>query len=222
MRAVAIDGPAAAGKSTLSWRLAERLGFIYIDTGALYRTVGLFMTERLGGFDDCEAIIKALPECDIKMRIEDRKQTIYLGKDRVDEKIRTPEVSMAASAVSAITEVRAFLHDFQKSVARNQSVVMDGRDIGTAVLPEAEVKIFLTADSYERAKRRHAEIIDKGETVTFEQVYADLLERDKKDSIREANPLKLADDAVTVDTTDMSFDDALEELYCVCVEKLRL
>ncbi len=222
MRAVAIDGPAAAGKSTLSRRLAERLGFLYIDTGALYRTVGLFMTERLGGFDDRKAIINALPECDINMRIEDGKQVIYLGKDRVNEKIRTPEVSMAASAVSAITEVRVFLHDFQKSVACGQSVVMDGRDIGTVVLPEAEVKIFLTAGSYERAKRRYAELIDKGEAVTFEQVYADLLERDKKDSSREANPLKSAGDAIIVDTTNMSLDDVLEELYCICAEKLRL
>lgn len=117
MRAVAIDGSAAAGKSTLSRRLAERLGFLYIDTGALYRTVGLFMTERLGGFDDREGIINALPECDIDMRIEDGKQAIYLGKDRVNEKIRILEISMAASAISAITEVRVFLHDSQKSVA---------------------------------------------------------------------------------------------------------
>jgi cytidylate kinase len=223
MRAVAIDGPSAAGKSTLSRRLAGMLGFLYIDTGALYRAVGLFMTRRLGCcYDDKEAIINALPECDIKMSIEDGTQAIFLGKEPVDDKIRTPEISMAASAVSAIAEVRAFLLDFQNNAAQEQSIVMDGRDIGTMVLPKAEVKIFLVAGSVERARRRYAEFLAKGERVTIEQVHADLLERDANDSARGIAPLRPASDAVTIDTTNLDLDEALEAIYRVCAEKLGL
>lgn len=222
MRAVAIDGPAAAGKSTLSRRLAQKLGFLYIDTGALYRTVGLYMLRRLGGCDDRAAVIAALPGCDIKMSVENGVQAIYLGGEWVSEKIRTPEVSMAASAVSAIAEVRAFLLDFQKSVAREQSVVMDGRDIGTVVLPDAQVKIFLTADDRERARRRWEELRAKGSEVSLEEVYTDLVARDRNDSGRKIAPLRAAEDAVVVDTTRVDLDGALELMYAVCREKLGL
>jgi len=222
MIAVAIDGPAAAGKSTLSRRLAQKLGYLYIDTGALYRTVGLYMLRTLGGYDDPAAVAAALDGCKIRMCIEDGVQAIYLGEESVGEKIRTPEVSMAASAVSAVPAVRAFLLDVQKNVAKEQNVVMDGRDIGTVVLPDAQVKIFLSADARQRAIRRWEELKSKGTEVPFEEVYADLLERDKNDSSRDIAPLRPADDAVSVDTTTVDLDGALQMLYDVCAQKLGL
>jgi len=219
MIAVAIDGPAAAGKSTLSRRLAQKLGYLYIDTGALYRTVGLYMLRTLGGYDDPAAVAAALDGCKIRMCIEDGVQAIYLGEESVGDKIRTPEVSMAASAVSAVPAVRAFLLDVQKNVAKEQNVVMDGRDIGTVVLPDAQVKIFLTASPEERARRRFEEYQRKGDPTPFEQVLSDLKKRDEQDTTRKVEPLRAAEDAVIVDSTHMTFDEVVEHIVQLALEK---
>lgn len=209
---IAIDGPAGAGKSSLSRKLAANLGYIYVDTGALYRATGLKFS-RLG-FDtslegDIEAVLKNTV---VDLKFVNGEQRVFLDGADVSDLIRTPEASMMASAVSAKPAVRAFLLDMQRLLAKNNNVVMDGRDIGTVVLPDADVKIFLTADVEERAKRRLLELTEKGQTVSFEEVLADMKQRDYNDSHREIAPLKQAEDAVLADTTKLDLEGSLELL----------
>jgi len=212
MISVAIDGPAGAGKSTLSRKTAEILGFIYVDTGALYRTVGLKFSRK--GADttlncDIEGI---LAETTVDIRFVNGEQRVFLDGEDVSDDIRTPTASMMASAVSAKPPVRAFLLDMQRKLARENNVVMDGRDIGTVVLPNATVKIYLTASAEARAERRYKELIEKGTIVTYKEVYDDMVQRDYNDMNREIAPLKQADDAIVADTTECNLEESLDLL----------
>ncbi len=206
---IAIDGPSGAGKSSLAKAIAKRLGIIYVDTGALYRTIGLYIKEH--GIDphDEAGVTAALPSIDLSLRFEDGAQRIYLCGEDVGDRIRTPEMSMYASAVSAIGSVRAFLLDTQRKVARESSVVMDGRDIGTVILPEAECKIFLTASPEARAKRRTVELTEKGMKVTYDDVLADMVKRDRNDSTRALAPAVPAEDAVFLDNSEMTPEETV-------------
>lgn len=210
MISVAIDGPAGAGKSTLSRKAAGILGYIYVDTGALYRAVGLKFS-RLG-FDtslDCN-VSDILATTEVDIRFVNNEQRVFLDGVDVSDDIRTPEASMMASAVSAKPEVRAFLLDMQRKLAEENNVLMDGRDIGTVVLPNATVKIFLTATAEDRATRRYKELCEKGIETTFEDVLADMKQRDYNDMNRATAPLKQADDAILADTTGFEFEQSLE------------
>lgn len=193
---VALDGPGGAGKSTVAKIIAAKMGYVYVDTGALYRTIGLYAAENSVAKDDEAGIIALLDSADVRMTYENGEQHVLLNGNDVGGKIRTPEISMYASAVSKIPEVRAYLLDLQKRIAEKGGVVMDGRDIGTVIMPDAEIKVFMTASPEERARRRLKELLEKGEKVTFEEVLADMQQRDKNDSERETAPLKPAEDAV--------------------------
>ena len=211
---VAIDGPAGAGKSTIAKAAAARFGFIYVDTGAIYRTVGLAARRAEVDPRDAQAVAGLLPNLAIRFDYgPDGAQRMFLNGEDVSREIRTPEISMYASAVSAIPAVRAFLLDMQRDMARTTSVVMDGRDIGTVVLPDAGLKIFLTASVEARAQRRMAELAEKGDSSSFEEVLADMVKRDHDDSTRAAAPLKAAEDAVLVDTSTMGLN---ESIACIC------
>ena len=217
---IAIDGPSGAGKSTLARRLAGKLGYIYVDTGALYRAIALSMLRRNAETE--EQIIQCLPELDIRLSYVNGEQHVFANNEDVSGLIRTPEVTMAASRVSAVPQVRKFLFDLQQDLARENSVVMDGRDIGTAVLPNADIKIFLTASPEKRAMRRWLEMQEKHiDGQTFEEVLADVIQRDQQDMNREIAPLKQADDAVLVDTSDLDLEESEELLLKVCKENLQ-
>ena len=220
--AVAIDGPVGAGKSSIAKECAKRLGFIYVDTGALYRCIGLFCDRNGVNIDDASRVEAALSHITLDVKIKNGTQHVYLNGYDVSEEIRLPEISMAASKVSAIPAVREYLLQFQRDMAASQNVIMDGRDIGTVVLPNAEVKIYLTADAEVRAKRRYDELIAKGNKVTFESVLADLNQRDRNDMTREIAPLKQADDAVLADTTKLDFDSSCELIIGIIKEKAGL
>ena len=214
--AVAIDGPSGAGKSTLARAAAERLGILYVDTGAIYRTIGLYVQRR--GIDpkDTAAVLAALPDIRIGMDHDaDGMQRMLLNGEDVTADIRLPEISMYASAVSAIQGVRDFLMEMQRSLARERSVIMDGRDIGTVVLPDADVKIFLYADVEVRAKRRELELRQRGTPKPYEEVLREMEERDYNDTHRAAAPLRAADNAIMVDTSSMDFDASLALLLDV-------
>lgn len=210
MRAVAIDGPAGAGKSSIARKLAKTLGFIYVDTGALYRAIGLYTLRRGVQIRDKEGIIGLLKEIEVDIRYVGDEQHVFLNGEDVNGLIRTEEVSMAASAVSAVPEVRAFLLENQRGLARRYSVVMDGRDIGTVILPDAKCKIFLTASPEVRAKRRYDQLLEKGQEADYEAVLADLKRRDYDDSHREVAPLKLAEDGIEVDTSDLTLEESIQ------------
>ncbi|MBQ6815992.1 MAG: (d)CMP kinase [Clostridia bacterium] len=215
MISIAIDGPAGAGKSTLARALAKKINFIYVDTGALYRAIGVkFLNLGYNTDLNCD-IASVLSTTQINIKFIDGEQHVYLDNADVSEEIRSPQASMMASAVSAKPEVRAFLLEMQRKLAKENNVIMDGRDIGTVVLPNANVKIFLTADPKIRAERRYKELIEKGKQVTFDEVLADMLERDYNDSHREIAPLKPAKDSVIADTGNKSFDESLEMLYSI-------
>lgn len=218
---VAIDGPSGAGKSTIARAAARRFGFLYVDTGAIYRTVGLAV-DRCGIGSGDEAAVKALlPKLDIALGYDNRGvQTERLNGEDVTGLIRTPEISRRASEVSAMPSVRAFLLDMQRSLARSLSVIMDGRDIGTVVLPGADLKIFLTARPQRRAERRLAELRASGCDITLEQVLAEIEARDERDSQRAAAPLRRAEDAVEVDTSDLSLDESIEAVCSLISYKL--
>lgn len=220
MFAIAIDGPAGAGKSSAAKAAAKKLGFIYVDTGALYRTIGLYMTRNHIPMEEPEKVAAALAGVQIELGFREDGQHVFLGGEDVSEYIRTPEISMAASRVSAIPQVRAFLFDLQRSLAEKNNVLMDGRDIGTVVLPNAQVKIFLTASAEERARRRCLELEQKGEPVTYEEVLADIQKRDYQDSHREIAPLVPAEDAVIVDTSNCDLEGAVEQILQIVYKKL--
>ena len=208
---VAIDGPAGAGKSTISRKAAAELGYIYIDTGALYRTVGLNALRKGADLQSDDAIIATLTD-DVKVELKfiDGEQRMFLSGEDVSDKIRTPEASMAASRVSAVPKVREYLFDLQKKLASENNCVMDGRDIGTVVLPDADVKIFLTASPEARAERRFKELTEKGMDVKFEDVLNDLNTRDYNDSHRAEAPLRQAEDAVLLDTSEYDFEQSVQ------------
>ncbi len=210
MTKVAIDGPAGAGKSTISKKVASALGYVYIDTGAMYRTVGLKAVKCGIDTKDEKGVTSILDGLDIDIRHEGVEQHIYLDGENVSDKIRTPEISMAASNVSAIPAVRVAMVDMQRKLAENHDVVMDGRDIGSFVLPNAEIKIFLTASPEARAKRRYNELIGKGESVSFEDVYNDMVQRDKNDSTRAVSPLVVAEGATVIDTSKLNLEESVE------------
>ena len=219
MFSIAIDGPAGAGKSFLADKLAEHYHLIHVDTGALYRTVGLFVW-RLGiAKEDTSAIIECLPKIDIKLSFDENGQQVILNNEPLGDKIRTPEIAAYASAVSAIPEVRTFLLETQRQLAREQGVIMDGRDIGTVILPDADVKIFLVADNRARAKRRLAEFLAKGIETTLEEVLADMESRDRNDSTRKTAPLKPAEDAVHLDNSEMTPEETLAAAIAIIEEK---
>ena len=220
---VAVDGPSGAGKSTLSKAVAAKLGIVYVDTGAIYRSVGYEIFRR--GIDpkDAKAVIDVLPQIRIEMRYsEDGLQRMYLNDEDVTDAIRRPEISLYASAVSAIGEVRAFLLQMQRDMAKKHSVIMDGRDIGTVVLPDADVKIFLTASAEVRAQRRMLELEQRGTPQSFETVLQQIEERDWADSHRETAPLRQAEDAVVVETDALNFQESCERLLNVIQRRLGL
>ena len=219
--AIAIDGPSGAGKSTIARAAAKHFGFIYVDTGAIYRTVGL--AAYRGGIDrrDASAVEALLPQLEIAMRYTDAgEQHMYLNGEDVTALIREPEISICASDVAALPSVRAFLMELQRRMARENSVIMDGRDIGTVVLPDAEVKIFLTASAEARARRRLLELEQKGMKQSFDEVLRDIKYRDEQDSHRAAAPLKKAEDAIAVDTSELNFDESLELVVKIIRQKL--
>ncbi len=219
---IAIDGPSGAGKSTLARTLAEKFGFLYVDTGAIYRTVGLFMLRAGVGPKDADAVTARLSDLKIGLsHADDGLQHMYLNGEDVTEEIRTPEVSMAASAVAAHPAVRAFLLDTQRDLAKKQSVIMDGRDIGTVVLPDADVKIFLSASSQERAWRRTLELAKRGTPKPYEEVLAELEKRDRDDESRAAAPLRQADDAVALDNSTLTFQETVEVAEQIIRERLQ-
>lgn len=208
---IAIDGPSGAGKSTIAKKAAAKLGYIYIDTGAMYRTVGLYLN-RLGINikAEKEKVINSLSGINIDIKYENGEQHIFLNGEDVSSLIRTPEISMAASDSGTVLEIREKMTHLQRNLAKNNNCIMDGRDIGTFVLPDADVKIFLTADVHVRAERRYRELTEKGEQVKFEDVLSGMVLRDKNDSTREFMPLKKADDAILIDTSDLSLDESVD------------
>lgn len=220
-KSIAIDGPSGAGKSTMAKRLAKELGFIYVDTGAIYRTLGLFALTCGVSPSDSQGVEGLLPRVRINMDYgQDGLQHMYLGEEDVTHSIRTQEVSDAASKVSAIPAVRAFLLDMQREMARTQDVIMDGRDIGTVVLPQADVKIFLTAAAEDRAMRRYKELVERGTETDYDTVLREVVERDQRDSGRAAAPLKQAEDAVLVDTTGLDLEESYQTLFKIIRGKL--
>ncbi len=221
MISVAIDGPSGAGKSSIARRVAARLGYTYVDTGALYRAIGLFAHRN--GIDDTDeaALAPRLGEIKVELFYRDGKQHVVLNGEDVSEDIRKPEMSMAASNVSALPAVRAFLLDLQRQMARDYNVIMDGRDIGTVVLPQADVKIFLTASAEDRAMRRYKEFLGRGENISYEEVLEDINRRDYNDSHREIAPLRPAEDAILLDTTGNTLEQSLDLVERTIRERLQ-
>ncbi|WP_173386000.1 (d)CMP kinase [Ruminococcus flavefaciens] len=214
---IAIDGPAGAGKSTIAKMVSKELGYIYVDTGALYRTIALYITENDIADEDIEA---SLEKADVSLKFIDGTQRVFLGDRDVSDLIRTPEISMAASRTSAIPAVRDYLFETQQKIARENSVIMDGRDIGTVVLPNADVKIFLTASAEERANRRYKELSEKPDCPTYQEILDDIIKRDYQDMHRETAPLKQAEDAVLVDTTELNLEESAAAIVKIINEKI--
>ena len=221
MISVAIDGPAGAGKSTLARRLAAEFGYIYVDTGAMFRAVGLYALRAGKDPKDNAAVNALLPEITLRLASIEGEQHIYLNGEDVSDAIRAENIGMAASAVSAHPPVRAFLLDTQRGLAADQNILMDGRDIGTVVLPNATVKIFLTATPEARAERRYKELLMKGEKHDYQNVLADVRARDYQDTHRAAAPLRQAEDAVLVDTSELNFDQSFEALKKVIQDRAK-
>lgn len=213
---IAIDGPAGAGKSTIAKAVAKKMKLIYVDTGSMYRALALFMLREKVDLQDTESIIKKCGEADVTIRYEDGVQVVLLNGENVNVFLRTEEVGNAASTISPIPEVRKKLVELQRKLASESDCIMDGRDIGTCVLPEAQVKIYLTASSEVRAKRRYDELSAKGVSCDLNQIKADIEERDYRDMHRELSPLKQAPDAILVDTSDMSIEQVIEKISSFC------
>ena len=220
MYQIAIDGPSGAGKSSLAKAVAKELGIVYVDTGALYRTIGYYVTQK--GLDpkDAMAVEGVLPEIRIELKFENGTQYVYLNGENLGDKIRRPEISMAASAVSAIPAVRAFLLETQKSIARTHSVIMDGRDIGPVILPEADVKIFLFASDEARAMRRTKELAEKGMTANYEDVLREMRQRDAQDRGREVAPAVPAPDAIMFDNSELTVEGSVAKLLEIVRERV--
>ncbi len=218
---VALDGPAGAGKSSIAKRAAKSLGFIYVDTGALYRTIGLAAIRENILPEPSDEVLNLLKKISVELTFNNKgEQVVLLNGEDVSGLIRTPEVSMTASKISAIPEVRAYLLDLQRNIAKENNVIMDGRDIGTVVLPKAEVKIFLTASNQARAQRRYKELSEKGLKITYEEVLDDVIKRDYNDTHRKTAPLKPADGCTIVDTTELDFEQSVEKIISVIKENI--
>ncbi len=220
MFAVAIDGPAGAGKSSIARQASKHFGFIYVDTGALYRAIGLAAIRNKADIKDKKQLCNLLENISVELDFKNNTQIILLNGEDVSGEIRTPEASMMASNVSSIKEVRDYLLDLQVGMSKKHNVIMDGRDIGTVVLPNAQVKIFLTASAQVRADRRYKELCEKGERVDYQSVLDDIIKRDYQDTHREIAPLKPADGAVHIDTSELTFDESVEKIISVIKEKL--
>ena len=221
MISVAIDGPAGAGKSTIAKKASKDLGFIYVDTGALYRSIGYFVMSNGGDVDNAESIVSFLPKISAEIKYIDEVQHVFVNGEDVSDKIRTEDVSRAASKVSVIPAVRDFLLSLQRNFAKKYNVVMDGRDIGTVVLPNAEVKIFLTASAEERANRRYREQVERGLDVNYDDILSDIKERDYRDENREIAPLKPAADSVYLDTSDYTVEQSVEAVMNIVKNKIQ-
>lgn len=217
---VAIDGPAGAGKSTIAKAAAKELGFIYVDTGALYRAVA-YNAVKNGVIDDEQGIISMLDDTKVELKYVEGVQSVYLNGEDVSGFIRTPEISMGASKVSAIPQVREFLLNFQREIAKTNNVIMDGRDIATVVLPDAEVKIFLFASPECRAERRYKELVEKGENVSFDDVLKDVNQRDYQDSHREIAPLKPSEESIMADTSELTLQESIDLIVNTIKEKIQ-
>ncbi len=213
---IAIDGPAGAGKSTIARLLAKRKGYVYVDTGAMYRALALYFLEQGIRPEDREAVVDACRKAEVAISYENGVQQIYLNRRNVTSQIREEAVGNMASVTSAIPEVRARLLDLQRQLAKEQDVVMDGRDIGTYVLPEAQVKVYLTASVETRADRRYKELTEKGASCDYEEIARDIQERDERDMNREVAPLRQAEDAVLVDSSDMTIEEVVEKIEGLC------
>lgn len=218
---VAIDGPSGAGKSTIAKAASATLGFVYVDTGALYRTVALNASRKGADFKNSKQVIASLEGLDVSLGFVDGAQHVYLNGEDVSGLIRTPEISMGASAVSAIPEVRKFLFQLQRDIADKNNCIMDGRDIGTVVLPDAQVKIFLTASPEIRAERRYKELLEKGTQTTYEDVLADVKERDYNDSHREIAPLKATEESIVVDTSELDLEQSIDAIISAIKENMQ-
>lgn len=216
---VAIDGPAGAGKSTIAKQIAKRMGLIYVDTGAMYRAMALYMIREKVDPGDPDGIVKKCEETHITIRYENGEQVVLLNGENVNAFLRTEEVGNMASAIAPRKEVRAKLVRLQRELAATSDVIMDGRDIGTCVLPDADVKIYLTASSAVRAKRRYDELTAKGEECDLAKIEADIIERDERDMTREESPLRQAEDAVLVDSSDMTIEEVIQAIIEICEKK---
>lgn len=217
---VAIDGPSGAGKSTIARAAASVMGYIYVDTGALYRTVGVNALRKKVDMESDDAIISVLPETEVELKFIDGEQRMFLNGEDVSTEIRLPEASMAASRVSAVPKVREFLFDLQRELASKNNCIMDGRDIGTVVLPDAQVKIFLTASPECRANRRYKELMEKGVEVNYDDVLSDIIKRDYNDSHRAIAPLKPAEDSVYLDTSELDLQQSINAVIDIIKEKV--
>ena len=217
---IAIDGPSGSGKSSVAKAISARLGIVYVDTGALYRSVGYYVKAKGKNPKSPEEVEPLLPEIDLDVRYEDGVQCVYLNGENLGDKIRQPEISMYASAVSAIPAVRAFLLETQKSIARKNNVIMDGRDIGTVILPDADVKIFMTASNEARAMRRFKELTEKGTEVKYEDVLREMIERDENDRSRAVAPAVPAEDAIMFDNSDFTLDESIDHIINIIEEKI--
>lgn len=216
---IAVDGPAGAGKSTIAKLVAKKMNLIYVDTGAMYRAIALYLLRMGVDINDDEAVIKECINADITIKYEDGVQVVYLNGENVNAFLRTEEVGNAASKTSVLAPLRAHLLSLQQNMAKSSDCIMDGRDIGTCVLPNADVKIYLTASSAVRAKRRYDELTAKGEVCDLEKIQADIEERDYRDMNRETAPLKQAEDAVLVDSSYMTIDEVVDEIIKICERK---
>lgn len=219
---IAIDGPAGAGKSTVAKAVSKQLGYIYVDTGALYRAVGVYVMRNGVDTKNEQEITVLLADVKIELKYVDGVQKVFLNGEDVSEEIRQPEASMAASNVSALPEVRKFLLSLQKNIAKENNCIMDGRDIGTVVLPDAQIKVFLTADVNERAQRRYKELKEKGIEESFEKVLEEMKQRDHQDMKRAIAPLKAADDAIIFDTTGNTLEESVNKMIKIVEEKLNV
>lgn len=216
---VAIDGPAGAGKSTIAKKIAKKMQLIYVDTGAMYRAMALFLLRNHVSPEDAAAIERTCEDAEIGICYENGQQVVYLNGENVNDLLRSEEVGKMASISSQIKSVRRKLVDLQRRLAETTDVIMDGRDIGTCVLPDADVKIYLTASSRVRAQRRFDELQEKGIACNFDEIEKDIIERDRRDMTREESPLKKAEDAIEVDTSDMSIEQVIATIIRICEEK---
>lgn len=216
---IAVDGPAGAGKSTIAKRVAKKMNLIYVDTGAMYRAMAVFLVRNNISPEETDRITEKCREADITIRYENGEQVVLLGGENVNPLLRTEEAGRMASAISVNPAVRKKLVELQQQLGKNSDVIMDGRDIGTCVLPDADVKIFLTAGSGVRARRRYEELREKGEECSLEEIEKDIIERDRRDMTREISPLRQAEDAVLVDTSEMTIEDVIDTIIKICGEK---